>query len=126
MKIKELNNFKEVSEELLRRVKSEIEVLKFKRWDFDSTLFKNEFYFKYGDIFIDVRHYDIKDINNIQNYVFQLASMDEDENVIDKYNLFFTVQASGICELPKIEIAEIKHIEEQIIPAHDIINFKEV
>lgn len=74
---------------------------------------------------------------------YQLVSFDKevkacpcDENIIDRYDLFLNigVTRSGsyysdywyAYDVPTISIAKLKHIPEQIIPAHDEVEWEQL
>ena len=97
----------------------------------------------YGLIEVNESDWDDEGKYQYQDITYQLASFDKsvkkwvcEESVIDKFDLYLIlpVERSGSYftdyyysySAPIIKIAMIKHVPEQIIPAHDEVVFKEL
>lgn len=145
--VEEAKTFKEVSNELLDKVKQEIENLDWKA-ERSSVIEYNGLKFEFEGISYDVRvvEEDCWEDGGKYQYstnVWQLVSFDKnickyacEKSIIDKYNLFMNenITRSGSyfsdywyqCDKPNYTKISIKNVLEMIIPAHEKIEYCDV
>lgn len=141
--VKDLNTCKKVTKELMVVIQNKIDEI-WKKYDEHNHL-EEDFSFGYENVSYGVttlHESDWKDEGKYQyqEILYQLVSYDKnikkwvcEESIINKFNLFFSlsVTRSGSYfseyyysyDKPLIQVAKIEHIAEQVIPAHDIVQF---
>lgn len=144
--VKELKECKNATEDLIETVKEEIEDA-CSAFD-ERNYLEDGFEFEkdgvsYSVIEVAEGDWDDQGKYQYQDLTYQLVSFDKsvepfayDKNIIDKFDVFLNLSVirSGSYfsdyyyqyETPEVQIAKIKHIPEQIIPAHDRIEFVDV
>lgn len=141
--VEDLKKCKDASEYLIEVIKARIDEL---CSDYNEhNYIENGFAFEYNDVSYDVivvekSNWDDQGKYQYQDITYQLVSFDRStelfaykDNIIDKFNLIInlsiTRSGSYFSEYyysygkPTIQLAKIKHIPEQIIPAHDKVVF---
>lgn len=134
--VEKYNTYKNASKELIEVIRNRLsEVV-----DYERNCFEDDFGFKFNDICYDVIVVDepefaVEGKYQSRSICYQLVSCDENSKswVIDRFNLFFEIPESRTgsyytdyyysYEKPILFKAKLVHIPEQIIPAHDNVEF---
>lgn len=140
--VEEFNKLKEIESEIESKIKSRIN----EEWNSGRNILEDDFYCKIDGIaygFICEEEGDWEDEGKYQFSTdeFKLVSFDDSKekhphgkNIIDTFNLFVSVGISRSgsyytdyyydYDKPQYFKGEVSHVEEVVIPAHDIVKFK--
>lgn len=140
VEVKDVKKYKKATKDLIEAVKNRVKEV-CGDYDEDNHL-EDDFNFEYngvsyGLIEVDETDWDDQGKYQYQNVTYQLVSYDANvgwiRDIIDEFDLFLVlpVQRSGSYfsdyyynyNIPYVKIAKIKHVPEQIIPAHDEVEF---
>lgn len=134
--VEKYNTYKNASKELIEVIRNRLsEVV-----DYERNCFEDDFGFEFNDICYDVivieePEFTVEGKYQKRSIWYQLVSYDKNSKswIIDKFDLFFEITESRTgsyytdyyysYENPIIHKAKLIHIPEQIIPAHDNVEF---
>ena len=134
--VEKYNTYKNASKELIDVIRNRLSEI----FDCEQNCFEDDFGFEFNDICYDVIVVDepefaVEGKYQRRSVCYQLISCDENSEswIIDRFNLFFEISESRTgsyytdyyysYEKPMIFKAKLVHIPEQIIPAHDNVEF---
>ncbi|MBM6685497.1 hypothetical protein H9X90_05710 [Faecalicatena contorta] len=146
--VNDVKNFKHISDDLIDIVRNKLEM--WPDYNERDKIERGEMDFEkdgvsYSYLYIDETSWDDEGKYQYQDITYQLVSYDStnskhsypcDDNITDKFDLILTVPVtrSGsyfseytyYYDKPKLSLAQIEYIPEQIIPAHEDVKIMDI